>query len=871
MGKDFEENDEILGKGIDADNIDAIVSEMTDEEHEVGATETETKSKRKLLKEQLLVSAGLGKSVVDKTLDTVMHESMMPYSEHVILDRALPRVEDGLKPVQRRILYSMMEQGLTPDKPYKKSAKVVGECLGNYHPHGDSSVYDAMARMAQPFNMKECLVDGQGNFGSVDGDSPAAMRYTEARMTPLALEILRDLDKNTVDWMLTYDDSMQEPRTLPCRFPNVLVNGASGIAVGLATNIPTHNLAETISAACALIDNPNITLKEMMKIIKAPDFPTGGYIIAGDELEKAYETGKGKILLRAKTHIEGGEGDKKNIVITEIPYQVNKATLLQKIAELRESKKDILGGITEISDESDREGMRAVIRIKKDADPKKILDYLFKYTQLQVTFGINMVVIAEGRPQQLGLIQILKHYVAYQREVVYRRTKFDLDAAKEREHILRGLIIAVRNIDEVVAIIKKSASTTEAKQRLKARFDLTDVQAQAILDMRLARLTSLEVFKLETELLELEKKIRELTAIVSSKKLQFDLVKEEMNDIKKKYKDARKSDVIATIDDYVVEAQTNEKPISTVVVSASMDGHIKAMSAKHVSMAGKVWSEKSIASENYRCMIQVTTDKTLTAFTNKGNAYKIDPSVLGDYKWKDKGLEFAKVFGAADDERIVAMFDLSSLKPDTNLLFFTRDGMIKKTAVLEYGLLKSIYQAAKLKDDDEVISIEIDETQNPDVSIMFVAESGMGLLAAVDDIPLQGRVSGGVKGMMLAESDHIVWAGQVKNDDYFVILTNKGFAKKVISSEVDKLARYRKGVKVVELKGDASNGSRVVAAGKVAENSDLVVVTADGDASAIGFGNISEDTRSSKGTRLSPSSADVTIANIRVTMPIDKK
>ncbi|MBQ9790830.1 MAG: DNA topoisomerase 4 subunit A, partial [Clostridia bacterium] len=596
MDKEKMDNEEILGKNIDADNIDAIVSELTDEEHEVGATETETKSKRKMLKEQLLVSAGLGKNILDKTLDTVMHESMMPYSEHVILDRALPRVEDGLKPVQRRILYSMLEQGLTPDKPYKKSAKVVGECLGNYHPHGDSSVYDAMARMAQPFNMKECLVDGQGNFGSIDGDSPAAMRYTEARMTPLALEILRDLDKNTVDWMLTYDDSMQEPKTLPCRFPNVLVNGASGIAVGLATNIPTHNLAETISAACALIDNPNITLKEMMKIIKAPDFPTGGYIIAGDELEKAYETGKGKILIRAKTHIEGGEGDKKNIVITEIPYQVNKATLLQKIAELRDSKKDILGGITEISDESDREGMRAVIRVKKDADPKKILEYLFKYTQLQVSFGINMVVIADGRPQQLGLIPILEHYVAYQREVVFRRTKFELDAAKEREHILRGLIIAVRNIDEVVAIIKKSASTTEAKQRLKARFELSDVQAQAILDMRLARLTSLEVFKLETELLELEKKIRELTAIVGSKKLQFDLVKEEMNEIKKKFKDARKSEVIATVDDYVVAAQSDEKPILNVVIASSQSGYIKAMSAKHVSMAGKVWGEKSLGS-----------------------------------------------------------------------------------------------------------------------------------------------------------------------------------------------------------------------------------------------------------------------------------
>ena len=863
MSKDELNNDnEILGKDIDADDIEALAHA----EDVAGSTEAEKKSNRKKLKEQLLVSAGIGKSVVDKTLDVVMHESMMPYSEHVILDRALPRVEDGLKPVQRRILFSMYEQGLTPDKPYKKSAKVVGDCLAKYHPHGDSSVYDAMARMAQPFNMKECLVDGQGNFGSVDGDSPAAMRYTEARMTPLALEILKDIDKNTVDWMLTYDDSMQEPKTLPCRFPNVLVNGASGIAVGLATNIPTHNLAETIQGACALIDNPDISLKEMMKIIKAPDFPTGGYIIAGEELEKAYATGKGKILIRAKTHIEGGEGDKKNIVITEIPYQVNKAVLLQKIAELRESKKDILGGISEIADESDREGMRAVIRIKKDADPKKILDYLFKYTQLQVSFGINMVVIANGRPEQLGLIQILKYYVAYQREVVYRRTKFDLDAAKEREHILRGLIIAVRNIDEVVAIIKKSASPAEAKAKLKVRFDLTDIQAQAILDMRLARLTSLEIFKLETELLELEKKIRELTAIVSSKKLQFDIVKQEMMEIRKKFKDARKCEVIASIDDYEVPAQSDERPISSVVVTYSKTGFIKAMSAKHVSMAAKNWSDKSISAENYTCMLPVTTDKTVIAFTNLGNAYKIDPSVLGDYKWKDKGIDFAKTFGAAENEKIVALYDLSTLLPETNLMFFTRAGMIKKTAVSEYGLLKSIYQAIKLKEGDELMSVEV---ESPSSTILFVTHGGMTLNALTNDIPLQGRVSGGVKGMMLDDADYCECVAQVTPDDYVVILTNKGYAKRVLTSEIDKLARYRKGVKALELKGDAYNGSCVVCAGIVKPNRELVVVTQD-DASSLNLKNVSEDTRASKGSRLSTSEINVVSANLREISPIDK-
>ena len=865
-----DENDlstgDILGqdKTPDDELIEKLAEDMADGDSEL--SESEKKTQRMKLKEQLLVTAGLGKSVIDKTLDTVMHESMMPYSEHVILDRALPRVEDGLKPVQRRILFSMYEQGLTPDKPYKKSAKVVGDCLAKYHPHGDSSVYDAMARMAQPFNMKECLVDGQGNFGSVDGDSPAAMRYTEARMTPLALEILRDIDKNTVDWMLTYDDSMQEPKTLPCRFPNILVNGASGIAVGLATNIPTHNLNETIAGACALIDNPNITLKEMMKIIKAPDFPTGGYVIAGDELEKAYETGKGKILLRAKTHIEGAEGDKKTIVITELPYQVNKAQLLSKIAELREAKKDVLGGITEIADESDREGMRAVIKLKKDVDPIKILDYLFKYTQLQVSFGINMVVIANGRPEQLGLIQILKYYVAYQREVVYRRTKFDLDAAKEREHILQGLIIAVRNIDEVVKIIKTSASPADAKQKLRVRFNLTEVQAQAILDMRLARLTSLEVFKLETELLELEKKIRELSAIVASKKLQFDIVKEEMNEIRKKYKDARKSDVLLTLDDYVVPSGMNDRPVADVTISVSKTGFIKAMQTKHVRQVGKSWSEKSIKSENYIVLVDTSTDKTLLGFTSKGNAYKIDPGVLGDYKWKDNGISVRELLKLPDDESIVALFDMSAFKNEDCLYFYTKQGMIKKTSVSEYNLNKGIYQAAKLKDDDEIIGIELVHEEK---NIVFVTKNGMVINADTNDIPVQGRISGGVKGIMLSGDDYCVGAGQVEPGDEIVVITNKCYAKRVLSSEIEKTARYRKGVKIAELKGNASNGNQIVAAAVVKPNIELVVVTND-DASCISMQNIVEDTRSSKGKKLSSEAVDVVSANIRLVLPYEK-
>ena len=468
-------------------------------------------------KSSIIDGTGFGKNVIQKDIDVVLSESMIPYSEHVILERALPRVEDGLKPVQRRILYTLFELDITPDKDYKKSARIVGECLGKFHPHGDSSVYDAMVRMAQDFNMREVLVDGHGNYGSVDGDGAAAMRYTEARMAPLALEVLRDLDKNTVDWTLNFDDSLQEPVTLPCRFPNILVNGANGIAIGLATNIPTHNLGEVISGAIAMIDNRDITLEEMMKIIPGPDFPTGGYIIAGDELKTAYETGKGKIILRGKVHVEGKTGEKKNIVITELPYQVNKAKLLQRILEVRDNKKYDLSCITEILDESDRSGTRAVVRVKKDADVNKVIDILFKETDLQVSYGINMVAIADGRPQLMGLLDILAYYIDYQRDVVYRRTKYDLDIAKEREHILLGLIIAVKNIDEVVKIIKSSEDTADAKRRLIARFDLSERQAQAILDMRLARLTSLEIYKLEQEL-------KEVQALIEKQKLLILLI-----------------------------------------------------------------------------------------------------------------------------------------------------------------------------------------------------------------------------------------------------------------------------------------------------------------------------------------------------------
>ena len=795
--------------------------------------------------------SGFGKSVIQKDIDVVMSESMIPYSEHVILERALPRVEDGLKPVQRRILYTLHELDITPEKDYKKSARIVGECLGKFHPHGDTSVYDAMVRMAQDFNMREVLVDGHGNYGSVDGDGAAAMRYTEARMAPLAIEVLKDLDKNTVDWTLNFDDTLQEPVTLPCRFPNILVNGANGIAIGLATNIPTHNLGEVISGAIAMIDNRDITLDEMMKIIPGPDFPTGGYIIGGEELRNAYETGKGKIGIRAKVHIEGKKGEKQNIVITELPYQVNKAKLLQRILEVRDSKKYDLSCITEILDESDRSGMRAVVRLKKDSDVNKVLEILFKETDMQISYGINMVAIADGRPQLMGILDIMSYYINYQRDVIYRRTKYELDIAKEREHILLGLIVAVRNIDEVVKIIKTSEDTSEAKRRLMERFNLSDRQAQAILDMRLARLTSLEIYKLEQELKEVQALIAKLTAILNSRQLQFDIIKSEMLEIKKKFKNPRKSVVIENVEKFKVADSESlmQKSNQNIVVSLSANGFIKAMLPSTVSGSSKLWTDKSRLAEAHTCLVKTKSSSNILVFTNIGNVFKVDANGLTISKWKEKGIEFAKlVRGEKPNEKPVAIIEEDAENKDTNLLFFTKEGLVKKTALSEYSLAKSSYQAIKLKDGDEVLSIEVDK---PDTSILFITKNGMGLNASKSDIPIQGRISGGVKGVMLADGDEVVSANQVAPGQNVCLVSNKAYAKQINTSEIEVIARYRKGVKVFDLKGDASSGTSIICSGVFGEDDEVVIQTEFEEYSAISIKNIAEDIRSGKGKSLS--------------------
>jgi len=783
-----------------------------------------------------------GTTLLTKPMSDIMHESMLPYAEHVILDRAIPRVEDGLKPVQRRILYAMYEMGLTPDKPYLKSARIVGDVLGKYHPHGDTSVYDAMVRLAQPYNMRMTLVDGQGNFGSVDGDSAAAMRYTEAKMTPLALELLRDIDKNTVIWNRNYDDRLKEPAMLPGRYPNLLVNGASGIAVGLATNIPPHNMAEVIDGVIAYIDNRKIKLSEMMKIIKGPDFPTGGYVIAGDELVQAYETGKGKITLQAKIHIET-QGERKNIVITELPYQVNKATLLQKILAVREDKKDLLAGISEIVDESDREGMRAVIKLKKDADQNKILEALLKYTDLRTTFGINMVAIADGRPMQMGLLDIIAYYTDYQRSVIIARTKYDLQNAKDRAHILEGLVVAVKNIDEVIKIIKNSASTTEARKNLRERFDLSEVQAQAILDLRLSRLTKLEVDKLLDELKQLKELIKELSAILGSKDLQMNVIKSELNQIKKAYKSARKSNMLKCVSDIVIGGPPQEdKQQEDFIIGLTFAGTLKRMTTKHVSMSNKTSVDKLSGIDAYKQLLLAGTGKQLFIFTDKGNCYKTLCEDVAESKWREKGAQLKELFSAvAKDENIVHISVADEKLPAEDLFFFTKQGMVKRTAWNEYDVQKKSFQAIKLKDDDIVIGIE---TEVKNTTVLYVTRKGMVLNFEKTDIPQQGRMSGGVKGMLIADNDEVMFATQIANKGDVVVVTEKCFAKRVSLKEIDVSARYRKGVKIIDLVG--TNGQNVLFAGYFAKPGMIACFT-DEQVFTMQTSDIGEEPRTGKG------------------------
>ncbi len=785
-----------------------------------------------------------GNNIINSSLEEVMKNSMMPFAEYVILDRALPRVEDGLKPVQRRIIYSMYENGIFPDKGYKKSARVVGDCLGKYHPHGDTSVYDAMVRLAQGYNMRMTLVDGQGNFGSIDGDPPAAMRYTEVKMRPLAMELIRDIEKDTVPWKPNFDDSLKEPDLLPAKYPNLLVNGATGIAVGLATNIPTHNLGEVIDGAVAYIDNPKISVDELMKYVPGPDFPTGGYIISNGEIKNAYETGKGKIYIRAKVNIEKGEAGKQSIIITEIPYGVNKAKLLTKIDSLCEEKKELFGDIHSINDESDRNGMRAVIKLKKDANVKKILDGLYKHSDLQVSFSINTVVIADGKPQQLGLKDIYRYYTEYQRTVIVKRTKYDLDRAKERAHILEGLIIAVTNIDEVIKIIKTSPDTATARQSLRKRFDLSERQAVAILDLRLARLTKLEVNNLKNELAELKEKIKYYESILDSKRRQMQVVKDEMLAIKKKFRDDRRSIIVENGEEIDIKAKEEKKVVETFVIGYNKKGKIRKITP---STYKRICEDKEpITRDIFSFATLATTEQMVYAFTNLGNCYKMDTEILPVSKNSMiEGVSFQNLFRQAiSTEKPVAFIAVKEGEElKGKLLFFTKMGMVKRTDMSEYMLIKSVYQAMKIKEDDELMHIEMEKDGQ---DLFFVTKRGMCLRAS-NEIPEQGRVAGGVKGMDVDDKDEVVLSTQIDKGAVCLLGATNGMFKKVNLDVISTLARARKGVKIFEL-GDQAFGETVLSATILDENKVTIFIEDRfGTEYYSSSEEVSDETRVSKG------------------------
>ncbi len=779
-------------------------------------------------------------------LEEVLPQSMLPYAEFVILDRALPRVEDGLKPVQRRILYTMFEMGLMPDKPHKKSARIVGDCMGKYHPHGDSSVYDAMVRMAQDFNMGMTLVNGHGNFGSVDGDPAAAMRYTEARLEPLALELLRDLDKNTVPFSLNFDDSLKEPDMLPGRFPNLLVNGASGIAVGLATNIPPHNLGEVIGGVIAYIDNPRISLEKMMKYIPAPDFPTGGKIIA-KELEQAYATGKGKITLRAKVSVELAEGErptgeddaavKRNIVISELPYQVNKASLLRKIAELREQKSE-LAPITKVVDESDRSGMRAVIEVKGTGkDAEKVLSALYKYSDLEVSFGINMVAIAKGKPMLMGLMDIIRYYVEYQREVVLRRTKFDLNQAKERCHILEGLIVAVQNIDEVIKIIKGADSTADARDKLRKRFELSEKQAQAILDLRLARLTKLEVFKLEEEHRQLQKLIAELTEIVGSQKLQLEVVKKELTELGKKYAVPRRTSLPESEDEAFAERFDVYVPGEPSQLLLTADGKFKCVEEKKLKAVTQEVTPSTKKGGIILDRVSILSNADALIITDQANCYRVN---MRDCmrKWSDAGLKLTDVADAGRDEKVVALF---SEEETGTLLFVTRMGEIMGRELADIAAGKG--PVVKMEDGDRLVAVE--RYVPDDRTLYFVTRNGMCLNMKMDEVPVRKTAATCVKGMGLKKGDSVIWAKLLEDYGELVLAITGGRFKRIIVSQIDPIGRGSQGVRVADMKED-----KVLFADYVTEPYAIAVFTEEGTVERITTEDIPIDATYTRGRPL---------------------
>ncbi len=761
------------------------------------------------------LTLNLENNVLERPLEDVMPESMMIYSEHIILERSFPRVEDGLKPVQRRILYTMHNLKMNPTGDYKKSARIVGDCMGKYHPHGDSSIYEAMVRMAQDFSLREPLVDGQGNFGTLH-DGPAAMRYTEVRLKPLAMELLRDLEKDTVVWSNNFDDTLKEPDILPGRFPNLLVNGVKGIAIGYSTDIPPHNLTEVIDGCIALIDNPRLKLDELMTIIKGPDFPSGGFLVGGEELKKAYETGQGRLIVRGRAEIEN-DGSAQKIVITEVPYGVDPTEKIQnRIYALREKDKETYGGIVDVFDYSDGNSMSFVVKLRKGEDATKILDLLYKNTDLQVTCPVNMVAIAEGKPRLLGLIPILKYYLAYQKEVIKKRSRYDLNVAEKRAEVLEGFKIIMPNIDEVIAIIRAAATRAEAKVKLRERFTLSEAQAEAILSLQLGNINKLDVTKFIDELNELNKQIAELTKILSSDREQYKVVKKELQEIRDRYKSKRLTKIIGSLDDIDVKPQAFDPTKRTnkrCVVAIGDDGTVKVLSTSNYTSANRDIESSGINGLT-KAIHRVKPDHTVLVFGSQGNCYKLDVNGANEKKWYDKGDTLNALYPAYASKTEKAVAVLSANPNDLNgeeVYIYTKKGMVKKSPFSTYFVAKDAYQVVSLKEDDEVIGVEIVKDNS---TIIFVSSDGQCVNSEVDDYPVQmSRTAGGVIGITLNSGASVVFAGQAEvelalnadNKEAYmplgeiIVITDKGTGKRVIAAEFSPMKRTRKGLRIIDI------------------------------------------------------------------------
>ncbi|MFF6016868.1 DNA gyrase subunit A [Lysinibacillus fusiformis] len=772
--------------------------------------------------------------------------SFLDYAMSVIVSRALPDVRDGLKPVHRRILYGMQELGNTADKPYKKSARIVGDVMGKYHPHGDSSIYDAMVRMAQDFSYRYMLVDGHGNFGSVDGDGAAAMRYTESRMSKIAMEMLRDINKDTIDYTDNYDGSEKEPIVLPSRYPNLLVNGAAGIAVGMATNIPPHHLGETIDAVIALSENPAITTEELMEIIPGPDFPTGGLILGRSGIRRAYESGRGSIIIiRAKVEIEQKANGKETILVHELPYQVNKAKLIEKIAELVRDKK--IDGITNLRDESDRRGMRVVIEVRKDANANVVLNNLYKQTAMQSSFGINMLSLVNGQPKVLGLKEMLYHYLEHQKVIIRRRTEFDLRKAEDRAHILEGLRIALDHIDEIIAIIRGSRSGEEAKPQLMERFNLSERQAQAILDMRLVRLSGLEREKIEAEYQELQVLIAELKAILADEAKIVDIIRTEILELKDRYSDTRRTEITSGGIEMIEDEDLI--PVENSVVTLTHNGYIKRLAAntyRSQKRGGRGVQGMGTNEDDFvEHLMNTSTHDTILFFTSKGKVFRAKGYEIPEYGRTAKGLPIVNLLNIDKGEKVTAMIRVGSFDEDAYFIFTTKTGITKRTPVSQFANIRTNgLIAISLREDDDLISVRLTDG---DKQIIIGTRDGMLVRFQEDDIRSMGRTAGGVRGIKLRDGDEVVGMEIVEPGQEILVVTEKGYGKR--TSEDDYRLQSRGGVGLKTMQITDKNGP-MVAVKTVDGSEDLMLITINGMLIRMDVNDISLIGRSTQGVRL---------------------